>query len=101
MAVKVIQIECSNQNVLIYLDRALPPRHYLKRYDVVEPIKGVVSVLLPGIKGSQEIYDCFKPDDLQILKDGTISILSDKPMFIRYLGNPPKISLITKRFTTE
>jgi outer membrane protein assembly factor BamD len=99
--VKIVRVECRNQNVFLFLNQAYPDRAQLKKFAEINPLDGVVSLTLPGVNAAENTYDCFKQQDLLIESTGTITIEIDQPMFVRALDNPPKIALITKRFSAD
>jgi outer membrane protein assembly factor BamD len=99
--VKIVRVECSNQNVFLFLDQTYPDRSLLKKFAEINPLDGVVSLTLPGVNAEENTYDCFNQQDLFITSTGTITIEGDQPMFVRALDNPPKIAIITKRFSAD
>ena len=64
---------------------------------VIEPLDGVITLQLPQTTARAGDYSCFAANDLHISNNGTVTLVTDKPMFVRALSNPPKIALITKR----
>jgi hypothetical protein len=97
--IKIIRVECLDENVFLYLDQPWRDRQFLKSVYLLSPnADGIIELSLPDTSAQKQIYDCFGTGDLFVSEKGAITIANKKPMFVRALNSPSKLALITKRF---
>lgn len=96
---EITRVECADSAIYLHLDRPWQDRGYLSRNTVLEPLDGIVSLPLPLTRAEEKTYNCFGISDLNISSNGTLTLESTKPMFVRAMVNPARLALISKNFS--
>lgn len=96
--VSIQRVECSGKSAYLHLDREWSDKGFLTRNSMLVPRDGIISITLPLTKGTGKTYNCFTRADLIVASNGTVTIATNKPMFVHSAANPARLAFSVKNF---
>ncbi len=96
--ISIDRVECAGKSAYFYLDRDWSDKGFLARNSMLSPRDGIVSVTLPLTKGTGKTYNCFARADLIVAENGTVTIATNKPLFVLSSVKPPRLAFSIKNF---